>query len=82
VLAAPETYESIDPSDFGLKRQVHIAHRLTGWNAVRNRAQELGLSLTDEQVKAATQRIKALADQRIVTPEEVDEMLRAQAVLG
>ena len=82
VLAAPETYESINPSDFGLKRQVHIAHRLTGWNAVRNRAQELGLSLTDEQVKAATQRIKALADQRVVTPEEVDEMLRAQAVLG
>lgn len=82
VLAAPETYESINPSDFGLQRRVHIAHRLTGWNAVRNRALELGLSLTDEQVKAATQRIKALADQRIVTPEEVDEMLRAQAVLG
>ncbi|MFQ3536462.1 MAG: homocitrate synthase [Aggregatilineales bacterium] len=82
VLAAPETYESINPSDFGLKRRVYIAHRLTGWNAVRNRALELGLSLTDEQVKAATQRIKALADQRIVTPEEVDEMLRAQAVLG
>jgi len=82
VLAAPETYESINPSDFGLKRRVQIAHRLTGWNAVRNRAQELGLSLSDEQIKAATQRIKALADQRIVTPEEVDEMLRAQAVLG
>ncbi len=82
VLAAPETYESINPSDFGLKRRVYIAHRLTGWNAVRSRALELGLSLTDEQVKAATQRIKALADQRIVTPEEVDEMLRAQAVLG
>ncbi len=82
VLAAPETYESINPSDFGLKRKVHIAHRLTGWNAVRNRARELGLSLTDEQVKAATQRIKELADQRIVTPEEVDEMLRAQAILG
>lgn len=82
VLAAPETYESIDPSDFGLQRRVQIAHRLTGWNAVRNRALELGLSLSDEQVKAATQRIKALADQRIVTPEEVDELLRAQAVLG
>ncbi len=82
VLAAPETYESINPSDFGLTRHVQIAHRLTGWNAVRSRAIELGLALSDDQVKAATQRIKALADERIVTPEEVDEMLRAQAVLG
>lgn len=82
VLAAPETYESINPNDFGLTRHVQIAHRLTGWNAVRSRAIELGLSLSDDQVKAATQRIKALADERIVTPEEVDEMLRAQAVLG
>lgn len=82
VLAAPETYESINPNDFGLTRHVQIAHRLTGWNAVRSRAIELGLSLSDDQVKAATQRIKALADERIVTPEEVDDMLRAQAVLG
>lgn len=82
VLAAPETYESINPNDFGLTRHVQIAHRLTGWNAVRSRAIELGLSLSDDQVKAATQRIKALADERIVTPEEVDDMLRAQSVLG
>lgn len=82
VLAAPETYESINPNDFGLTRHVQIAHRLTGWNAVRSRAIALGLALSDDQVKAATQRIKALADERIVTPEEVDEMLRAQALLG
>jgi homocitrate synthase len=82
VLAAPETYESIRPEDFGLSRHVQIAHRLTGWNAVRNRANELGLTLTDTQVKAATQEIKALADQRIVTPEEVDDMLRAYAIAG
>ncbi len=80
VLAAPETYESIDPADFGLKRDVQIGHRLTGWNAVRSRAQELGLSLTDAQIKQATQRIKALADQRPLGTDDVDNLLRAWAV--
>jgi homocitrate synthase len=80
VLAAPETYESIDPADFGLKRQVQIGHRLTGWNAVRSRAQELGLSLSDSQIKQATQRIKALADQRPLGMDDVDDLLRAWAV--
>ncbi|GAB4547950.1 MAG: homocitrate synthase [Anaerolineae bacterium] len=79
VLAAPETYESINPEHFGLKRQVQIAHRLTGWNAVKSRAQELGLSLTDAQIKSATADIKARADTRIVTPEEVDELLHSYA---
>lgn len=80
VLAAPETYESIDPADFGLKRDVQIGHRLTGWNAVRSRAQELGLSLTDAQIKQATQRIKTLADQRPLGTDDVDNLLRAWAV--
>ncbi len=82
VLAAPETYESIDPADFGLKRQVQIGHRLTGWNAVRSRVQELGLSLTDAQIKQATQRIKTLADQRPLGMDDVDDLLRAWAVTG
>jgi homocitrate synthase len=80
VLAAPETYESINPADFSLRRNVEIAHRLTGWNAIRSRAQELGLSLTDEQIKQATQRIKALADQRPLGTDDVDDLLRAWAV--
>ncbi len=80
VLAAPETYESIDPADFGLKREVQIGHRLTGWNAVRSRVQELGLSLTDAQIKQATQRIKTLADQRPLGMDDVDDLLRAWAI--
>jgi homocitrate synthase len=80
VLAAPETYESINPDDFGLKRDVQIAHRLTGWNAVRSRAQELGLSLTDDQIKQVTQRIKTMADQRPIGTDDVDDLLRAWAV--
>lgn len=79
VLAAPETYESIRPEDFGLKRNVQIGHRLTGWNAIRGRADELGLPLTDEQVKQATARIKTLADHQPLDVEDVDSILKAWA---
>src|SRR5258708_6066493 len=80
VLAAPETYESIRPEDFGLTRDVKIAHRLTGWNAVRSRSEQLGLSLTDSQIKQVTQRIKALADERPLDAKDVDNLLRAMAL--
>jgi len=32
---------------------------LTGWNAIKNRADQLGLSLTELQIKAVTEHIKA-----------------------
>ena len=64
ILNAPETYEALDPHDFGLTRYISIAHRLTGWNAVRARADQLCLALSDAHVKALTQHIKVLADER------------------
>jgi homocitrate synthase len=76
VLASPDTYESIRPEDFGLQRNVQIGHRLTGWNAVRSRAEELGLSLSDEQIKRATQYIKAQADQGALDAQQVDAVLQ------
>lgn len=76
VLNDPSTYEALRPEDFGLTRYVSIAHRLTGWNAVKNRAEQLGLSLGDAQIKEITARIKALADCRALTLEQVDTMLR------
>ncbi|NMC78577.1 MAG: homocitrate synthase, partial [Chloroflexi bacterium] len=57
VLNNPSTYEALKPEDFGLARYIHIAHRLTGWNAVRHRAEQLNLSLSDEQIKQITQQI-------------------------
>ena len=76
ILNAPETYEALDPHDFGLTRYISIAHRLTGWNAVKARADQLGLALSDDQVKALTQHIKALADERALTLDDVDDLLR------
>jgi homocitrate synthase len=71
ILANPSTYEILDPADFGQTRYVHIGSRLTGWNAVKSRSDQLKLGLTDEQVKKITAKIKKLADIRtlsIVSP--------------
>ncbi len=75
VLNNPETYEILDPQDFGLTRYISIAHRLTGWNAIKNRAEQLGLELTDTQIKEVTQHIKALADEKVLSLSDVDAVL-------
>ncbi len=76
ILNNPETYEILDPEDFGLTRYLHIAHRLTGWNAVKQRAEQLQLDLTDLQVKEVTSHIKTAADQRKLSLDDVDVLLR------
>ena len=75
VLNDPSTYEALKPEDFGLTRYIHIAHRLTGWNVIRHRAEQLGLDLTDDQVKHITEMIKALSDKHSLTLDDVDTML-------
>lgn len=75
VLNNPSTYEILRPEDFGLTRYIHIAHRLTGWNAIRHRADQLGLQLSDETVKDITEEIKRMSDERALTLDEVDRLL-------
>ena len=77
ILNNPETYEILNPEDFGMTRYIHIAHRLTGWNAVKSRAGQLNLNLDDTELKAVTAHIKALADHKPLAMEDVDAILRA-----
>src|SRR6187402_1175638 len=79
-MSNPNAYEVIDPADFGIQRQIQFAHRLTGWNAIFGRSKQLGLDLSDDQVKAATTLIKNLADEQEVTLEEVDAVLYHLAI--
>ena len=79
VLADPATYEILQPADFGLTREVAIGHRLTGWNAIRERARALGLSLDDATLKAITQDVKRQADVQPLGLDEIDGLLRAAA---
>jgi len=75
VMSNPSAYEVIDPDDFGVLRNIHFAHRLTGWNAIYHRSKQLQLELTDDQVKAATSLLKNLADEGNITLEQVDSVL-------
>jgi homocitrate synthase len=76
ILNNPSTYEILKPEDFGLVRYVSIGHRLTGWNAVKSRVEQLGLELTDDEIKDATAKIKELADVRTQSMDDVDSLLR------
>jgi homocitrate synthase len=78
VLNDPSTYEALNPEDFGLTRYIHIAHRLTGWNAIRHRAEQLGLALSDAQAKHLTTVIKTLSDENRLTLDDVDALLRKE----
>jgi homocitrate synthase len=77
ILNNPSTYEILNPEDFGLTRYVHVAHRLTGWNAIKQRAEQLQLDLSDEAIKGITAQIKLLADQKQLSLDDVDVLLRS-----
>ena len=58
-----------------MTRYIHVAHRLTGWNAVKNRAEQLGVTLDDAQIKYLTEEIKSMADHGHLTLDDVDTLL-------
>jgi homocitrate synthase len=59
-----------------MKRYVHFASRLTGWNAIKSRVEQLSLTMTDAQVKLCTAKIKALADVRPIAIDDADSIIR------
>ncbi|KAK3381736.1 HMGL-like-domain-containing protein [Podospora didyma] len=77
ILNNPSTYEILNPADFGMTRYVHFASRLTGWNAVKTRVGQLGLVMTDDQVKEVTAKIKTLADVRPIAIDDADSIIRS-----
>lgn len=76
ILANPSTYEILNPSDFGLTRYIHFANRLTGWNAIKSRVDQLNLHLSDVQCKEVTEKIKSLGDVRPLTIDDVDSIIK------
>jgi len=76
IINNPTTYEILRPEDFGMTRYVSIGHRLTGWNAVKSRCEQLDLHMTDDEIKEVTRKIKELADIKPLNIEEVDTLLR------
>lgn len=79
ILNNPETYEILNPNDFGLTRYISIAHKLTGWNALQDRASQLGIKINPNNLKAVTHHVKAMADHKRITLSDVDELLHQWA---
>ena len=77
ILNNPSTYEIIKPEDFGMTRYVHFASRLTGWNSIKSRAQQLNINMTDAQFKECTMKVKALGDVRPLAVDDVDSIINA-----
>jgi homocitrate synthase len=76
MLNNPETYEIIDPADFGLERTIDIGHKLTGRHAVAYRASSLGLHFGEVELRDLTAEIKRLSDRGPLPMHEVDDLLR------
>jgi len=72
----PNSYEILDPADFGLERTMNIAHRLTGHNAVGKRAEQLGLTFGKAELREITKKIKAMADSGPLSMDQLDAVLR------
>ncbi len=79
VLNNPSTYEILKPEDFGLTRYIHVGSRLTGWNAVKNRSEQLGLVFTDDELKGISAEIKSRSDSGMLTLDDVDTLLFERA---
>ncbi len=77
VMANPAAYEVIDPVDFGVERRIELAHRLTGWNAMKQRCQDLCLDIPDDKLKIATVMIKDLSDERTIGIDDLDRILNS-----
>ena len=75
----PGSYEIIPPEVFGVGRRLQIGSRLTGRNAISQRAEELGLGLDARVIREVTNEIKALADHGDLTLDEVDALLYGAA---
>jgi homocitrate synthase len=48
---------------------------LTGWNAIRFRADQLGLTISDEEIKRITEEVKSMCDLRRISLDDVDGLL-------
>ncbi|KAM0420851.1 hypothetical protein ACHAPT_011381 [Fusarium lateritium] len=80
ILANPTTYEILDPALFGLTRYISINSRITGWNAIRARCDQLELEMTDDEVKELTAKIKQIADVRPLAIDDTDSIIHSYHV--
>jgi homocitrate synthase len=75
----PGSYETIPPEAFGVQRRLQLGSRLTGRHALAQRARDLDLNLSDEELRRVTLLVKERADSGDVALGDLDAMLRGAA---
>ena len=77
ILANPRLTKPSNRGTFGMRRYVHFASRITGWNAIKSRCDQLGLHMTDTNIKECTGKIKAMADVHKLAVGDIDTIIRS-----
>jgi 2-isopropylmalate synthase len=75
------TYEIMTPQSIGLSMSSMVMGKHSGSHAFRKRVEELGFTLSDDELKKAFQRFKDLADKKKEVFDEDIEAIIAQEVL-
>jgi 2-isopropylmalate synthase len=70
ILKERTTFEIMDPRDVGLKGSTLVLGKLSGRHAFKNRLEELGYRLSDEDLNRAFARFKEVADKKKVVSDE------------
>jgi 2-isopropylmalate synthase len=83
ILKYRETYEIMDPSEVGIPKSSLVLGKHSGRHAFRDRVQQLGYTITDEQLEAAFAKFKALADKKKeVFDEDIEALVDDQLELN
>jgi len=78
LLKEKTTYEIMRPESIGLGKSTLVMGKLSGRHAFKQRLEELGYKLTDEELNKAFERFKRLADQKKEVYEEDLEAIVAE----
>lgn len=81
VLKERTTYEIMRPQDIGIPSSKIVLGKHSGRHAFKTRLEELGFSLTEEEINRAFERFKKLADQKKYIFNEDIEALVSDEVL-
>jgi len=81
VLKERTTYEIMRPQDIGIPSSKIVLGKHSGRHAFKTRLEELGFSLTEEEINRAFERFKRLADQKKYIFNEDIEALVSDEVL-
>ncbi|MGH7256274.1 MAG: 2-isopropylmalate synthase [Nitrospirales bacterium] len=78
LLKDKSTYEIMRPESIGLVQSKLVMGKLSGRHAFRQRMEELGYAMADEEVNSAFERFKRLADQKKDIYEEDIEVILSE----